>query len=956
MIHHYARRRLLGIFLSLAALGWSATNASAQFVWNNPAGGTWSVGENWVGGAAPAPGLTTVLVFGAPGTAASSYIATNDIGTTPFDLNALTFNGDAGTLVTINALDNLVNGLNFVGEAPTVTIGAGNATIAPPVQFNSSAILGGGGGTLTFANEINSVVTPVVGVTLTKNSTGSLVLGGGGIFDTLSVQAGSASATGGTLFLIAPTGTGNNASGLQLGAAAGQTVDFTASGGAVVTVTENIYVGDVVGTTGNIVVRGAGTVLSNTGGESGRFGVGNFGTGSLMITEGGVVNAERLFSSRQAGSSSSVIIDGAGSTLHATFQASFGSFALGTVIVRNGGSIVADRIFNLGNNPAGNGVLTVTGEGSSVTAFNPAIGALGTGTMTVADGATAEFTTHVPPGGANIGLSIASGANSTGTLDIRTGGAVTVVGDSSTGDEGQLVIGEANNANGTLIIQSGGSLDLTGTVFAGAVANSTGTATVTGADSTLTVGNMIFGGGSATGGRGDLNVTAGGRVSAENATFAQDPQSSSTIVVDAGTLAIADQFVLALESSGNLTIRNGGAMTVGGNAFVSIVPGVTGNITVTGSGSSLAVTDQFQLGGAGPDTGGTATLTVSNGATASAGDLLILFSGGSLNIDGGTVNAGGVFDADLGTNTGPIVIGTGGTLNVLGAVDAGHTGVISGAGSINKSGTALQLLGGDNSYSGGTTVSGGTVLVSHPRALGTGPVTINATGDVTLDPDLTQAARFSSLNMAGGANPTGTMDVTDGKLIITNGDLGTVSNGTFTGIARLLQSGYNAGAWDGKGIMTSETEPAGRSIGVARAQDIGLAGGEFGGVPVAAGDVLVAFTLAGDADLDGTVDFDDLARLAQSYNTTDKFWFQGDFTYDGDVDFDDLALMAQNYNQSLPTAAAIAAIASAAPSFQADLARAFAQVPEPAALALTALAAAVLLPRRRPSRQEQHPK
>src|SRR5688572_19442426 len=309
MIHHYARRRLLGLFLSLAALGWSATDALAQFTWNNPAGGNWSVGENWVGGAAPAPGATTILIFGSPATAASSYTATNNIGTVPFDLNALTFNGDAGTLVTINAADNLVNGLNFLGDAPAVTIGDGNATIALPVQFNTSATLGGGNGTLTFANEINSVATPVVGVTLTKNSTGSLVLGGGGIFDTLSVQAGSASATGGTLFLIAPTGAGNVASGLQLGAAAGQTVDFTASNGAIVNVSENIYAGDVAGSTGNIFVRGAGTVLSNLGGESGRLGLGNFGTGSLTITEGGVVNADRLFSSRQAGSSSSVIVD-----------------------------------------------------------------------------------------------------------------------------------------------------------------------------------------------------------------------------------------------------------------------------------------------------------------------------------------------------------------------------------------------------------------------------------------------------------------------------------------------------------------------------------------------------------------------------------------------------------------------------------------------------------------------
>src|SRR4029079_13646226 len=78
----------------------------------------------------------------------------------------------------------------------------------------------------------------------------------------------------------------------------------------------------------------------------------------------------------------------------------------------------------------------------------------------------------------------------------------------------------------------------------------------------------------------------------------------------------------------------------------------------------------------------------------------------------------------------------------------------------------------------------------------------------------------------------------------------------------------------------------------------------------------------GDANLDGFVDFNDLVKLAQAYNTSNTNWFQGDFNYDGSTDFNDLVLLAQSYNNPAPGGA----VGSA--SFQADMAAAFASVPE----------------------------
>jgi hypothetical protein len=110
--------------------------------------------------------------------------------------------------------------------------------------------------------------------------------------------------------------------------------------------------------------------------------------------------------------------------------------------------------------------------------------------------------------------------------------------------------------------------------------------------------------------------------------------------------------------------------------------------------------------------------------------------------------------------------------------------------------------------------------------------------------------------------------------------------------------------------------------------------------------VLVRYTLTGDVNLDGSVDFLDLAKLAQSYNVTDgtRRWATGDVNYDGNTDFLDLAKLAQNYNTAL---APSAPIPGAPVGFEADLARAFAAVPEPGTISILGIGALALLARRR---------
>jgi hypothetical protein len=88
------------------------------------------------------------------------------------------------------------------------------------------------------------------------------------------------------------------------------------------------------------------------------------------------------------------------------------------------------------------------------------------------------------------------------------------------------------------------------------------------------------------------------------------------------------------------------------------------------------------------------------------------------------------------------------------------------------------------------------------------------------------------------------------------------------------------------------------------------------GNPLPQDIVLDFFVLAGDANRDRHVDFNDLVALAQNYNAVGRTFSRGDFSYDGRVDFADLVLLAQRYNTFLqpPPAAANSVIRDESPA------------------------------------------
>jgi hypothetical protein len=124
--------------------------------------------------------------------------------------------------------------------------------------------------------------------------------------------------------------------------------------------------------------------------------------------------------------------------------------------------------------------------------------------------------------------------------------------------------------------------------------------------------------------------------------------------------------------------------------------------------------------------------------------------------------------------------------------------------------------------------------------------------------------------------------------------VGTWNGSAYTGLTGLIASGRNGGAWNGSGIVTSMTDAVGAgaltSVGIATAGAVAKT--TFGGVSVGADDVLLMYTYAGDANLDGKVSISDYGKLDFNINIPGAFgWSNGDFNYDGKVSISDYGII-----------------------------------------------------------------
>lgn len=390
----------------------------------------------------------------------------------------------------------------------------------------------------------------------------------------------------------------------------------------------------------------------------------------------------------------------------------------------------------------------------------------GTGTATLSGTSSYSGTTTVSGGVLAVQSSSALGDSGTGTT-VENGGTLQIDGTGLTIADDLSLAGSGSGGQGALRNITGSNS------VSGAVSLSTASTIEVASSTGLTLGGILSG-------SDDLTKTGQGLLLLNNAanTYTGDFQiSEGTLRVgvagaisDSSSVTLADTAGAILDvNSLNVTIAglNGGGST-GGEVTLGSGTLTVGHLdatasfdgTISGSGN-LAKTGAgtFTLGGANTFAGSTTinagTLTVTSdtalGATSGA---TTVSDGASLRLDGNGlsiaenltlagdgVSGGGALRNTGGTNaiTGSITltddsrieVDTGAILNLNGAITDG-----GGGAGLSKTGEGTLVLAGDNTYTGDTVISGGTLSVSGGGtgdSIAGGTIMIEAGGTLLLD-------------------------------------------------------------------------------------------------------------------------------------------------------------------------------------------------------------------------------
>jgi autotransporter-associated beta strand protein len=316
-------------------------------------------------------------------------------------------------------------------------------------------------------------------------------------------------------------------------------------------------------------------------------------------------------------------------------------------------------------------------------------------------------------------------------------------------------VGITNNSGRIQNFVSGSTVNFFNSATAGSLTHFTNTGDVNFSDS-ATAGNASFTNNAAlkfftTSTAGDATVTSLGVVhfqgssTAGNGTFTNP--DSGLVIFEEGT-----------PTAGNATFTNpGGAVSGGGGGFIIFNSGTAGNATFTNNGGAVsgAIPGETLFN---PGDAGNATLIGNGGLGGGEGGLIVFSSAGGVST-GGTarVEVFGNGNLDIsqhtasGLTTGSIegdgLVFLGANELTVGANDLSTTfsgliqdGGVSGGtgGSLAKTGRGKLSLTNANTYTGGTTITKGTLLVRNMTgsATGTGAVQVNAgtlggTGKIT---------------------------------------------------------------------------------------------------------------------------------------------------------------------------------------------------------------------------------
>ena len=466
-----------------------------------------------------------------------------------------------------------------------------------------------------------------------------------------------------------------------------------------------------------MTLSGTNTYTGGTTISAGTLQIGNGGTAGSVL--GNITNNAALIFNRSDAVAFGNVIGGSG-----TLEKLAGTLTLSGINTYTGATTV------------NGGTLEISGSiasGTSPTTQFVYIGTATAGNAAITNGASATTDFSLSTGPNNDNKLSAGSINGGGNFRLGQNELTVGGNDLSTNVTGIIADGGLGGGTGASLIKAGyGTLNLSGiNTYTGATTVNSGTLEIQGsiASSTVTSNGTLAYMGPATAGSASItnngflqfyNTSTAGSATISNNGFALQFLDTST----AGNAAITNNAILQFESTstaGSATITNGGTL-----GFYD-----------TSTAGSAAITNNNDLNFYSQSTAGNATIT-NNGVlnfnnTSTAGSAAITngalgntdfsFSTGPLGtrkLSAGSLDGGGTFN--LGANE-LTVGGNNLSTNVTGIIADGGGGGGTGA-SLVKTGSGTMILSGANTYTGGTTVNGGTLEISGSIASGT--VTNNA--------------------------------------------------------------------------------------------------------------------------------------------------------------------------------------------------------------------------------------
>ncbi|MGT1284027.1 fibronectin-binding autotransporter adhesin ShdA [Salmonella enterica subsp. enterica serovar Enteritidis] len=566
---------------------------------------------------------------------------------------------------------------------------------------------------------------------------------------------------------------------------------FTVDAGSTFTVTSEL---DETTATSNwngskLTKQGDGTlILSNTGNDYGDTEIDGgilaakdaaaLGTGDVTIAESATLALSQGTLDNNVTGEGQIVKSGSDELI----VTGDNTYSGGTTI--SGGTLTADHADSLGTGAVANSGVLQVGEGEleNTLSGSGSLVKTGTGELTLSGDNTYSGGTTITGG-----TLTADHADSLGSGDIDNSGVLKV-------GEGDLE--NTLSGSGSLVKTGTGELTLSGgNDYSGGTTIIGGTLTADHADSLGT--GAVANSGVLQVGEGELENTLSGsgslvKTGTGELTLSGDNSYSGGTTIIGGTLT-ADH----ADSLGTGAVANSGVLQVGEGELENTLSG-SGSLVKTGTGELTLSGDNSYSGGT-TIIGGTLTAdhadSLGTGAVANSGVLQVgegelentLSGSGSLvktgtgeltlsgdnSYSGGTTIIGGTLTADHADSLGTGAVANSGVLQV-GEGELENT--LSGSGSLVKTGTGELTLSGDNSYSGGTTIIGGTLTADHADSLGTGAVAnsgVLQVGEGELENTLSGSGSLvktgtGELTLSGDNSYSGDTTIADGTLIAAN--------------------------------------------------------------------------------------------------------------------------------------------------------------------------------------------